>query len=123
MILNLGEHIKTIRKERGLQQKEVALEVGVDQSNYNKIENGKREPSVYILKKLADLFGVSVDYIIEPDYKLPKEVVIEDKVANEQLRLISELDEEDRSMVFKMIDKMLTNKKFKDFFNKNVSSL
>jgi transcriptional regulator with XRE-family HTH domain len=123
MILNLGEHIKTIRKERGLQQKQVALEVGVDQSNYNKIENGKRDPSVYVLKKLADLFGVTVDYIIEPDKDLPKEVIIADKASNEQLRLIAELDDDDKAMVFKMIDKMLTSKKFKDFFTKNVASL
>jgi len=123
MIIHLGENIKIIRKERGLQQKQVALEVGVDQSNYNKIENGKREPSVYILKKLADLFGVTVDYIIEPNSDLPKEVIIEDKATNEQLRLISQLDEDDRAMVFRMIDKMLTSKKFKEFFNKNVASL
>jgi hypothetical protein len=49
---------------------------------------------------------------------LPKEIVIEDKQAHEQLRLISELDTDDRAMIFKMIDKMLTSQKFKDFFNK-----
>jgi hypothetical protein len=56
-------------------------------------------------------------------YYLPREVIIEDKEANEQLRLISELDNDDRAIIFKMIDKMLTSKKFKDFFNKNVASL
>ena len=55
---------------------------------------------MYILKKLADLFGVTVDYIIEPNSDLPKEVIIEDKATNEQLRLISQLDEDDRAMVF-----------------------
>lgn len=123
MILHLGEHIKTLRKENNLQQKQVAIEVGIDQSNYSKIENGKREPSVYVLKKLANLFGVTVDYIIEPTDDIPKEVIIEDKTLNEKLRLISQLDEDDKAMVFKMIDKMLTSKKFKDFFNKNVASL
>lgn len=123
MIKNLGEHIKTLRKERGLQQKEVAVEVGIDQSNYSKIENGRREPSVSVLKKLADLFEVSVDYIIEPNDDLPKEVIIEDKTVNEKLRLISQLDEEDKNMVFRMIDKMLTTKKFKEFFDKNMASL
>ncbi|WP_430906562.1 hypothetical protein [Maribacter sp. 2-571] len=34
-----------------------------------------------------------------------------------------ELDEEESSMIFKMIDSFLTKKKFKDFFNKNVASL
>jgi transcriptional regulator with XRE-family HTH domain len=123
MVLNLGENIKKIRKERGLQQKEVAIEVGVDQSNYNKMENGKRDPSVTVLKKLADLFGVTVDYIIEPTDDMPKEVIIEDKTANEQLRLIADLDDDDKAMVFKMINKMLSNKKFKAFFKDNVDTL
>ncbi len=34
------------------------------------------------------------------------------------MELIQQLDEEDKSTVFKIIDKMLTTKKFKDFFNK-----
>jgi hypothetical protein len=33
------------------------------------------------------------------------------------------MDEEDRSMIFKMIDTILTKKKFKDFFQKNVAAL
>jgi len=36
---------------------------------------------------------------------------------------MQELDEEERSMIFKMIDSFLTKKKFKDFINKNVTSL
>jgi len=39
------------------------------------------------------------------------------------MRLIQELDEDDKQTVFKIIDKMLTTKKFKDFFNKNVVAL
>jgi hypothetical protein len=49
--------------------------------------------------------------------------VIEDKTAAEQMRLIQQLDEEDKQTVFKIIDKMLTTKKFKDFFQKNVAML
>ena len=37
------------------------------------------------------------------------------------MRLIQELDEKDKSIVFSMIDIMLTKKKFKDFFQKNVA--
>ena len=50
-------------------------------------------------------------------------IVIEDKSTLEQMELIQQLDEEDKSTVFKIIDKMLTTKKFKDFFNKNVAAL
>ena len=37
--------------------------------------------------------------------------------------LIKQLDEDDRTVVFKIIDTMLTKKKFKDFFQKNVAVL
>ena len=67
--------------------------------------------------------GYNYCVIISAPSGLPKEVVIEDKQAQEQLRLISELDTDDRMIIFKMIDKMLTSKKFKDFFSKNVASL
>jgi hypothetical protein len=55
--------------------------------------------------------------------KIPTEVIIEDKTAVEQMRLIQQLEEEDKQTIFKLIDKMLTNKKFKDFFAKNVATL
>jgi transcriptional regulator with XRE-family HTH domain len=118
--MNLGENIKKIRKEKNILQKEAAAAVGLNQSNYNKMENGHREPTVSVLQKLADLFGVPVDYIINPKNPLPKEVFIEDKTANQQLQLISQLDDEDKQIIFKIIDRMLTNKKFKLFFMENV---
>ncbi len=39
---------------------------------------------------------------------MPQEVVIEDKTAVEQMRLIQQLDEEDKQTIFRLIDKMLT---------------
>jgi len=52
---------------------------------------------------------------------VPKEVTMEDKTSTEQMRLIQELDEKDKNIVFGMIETMLTKKKFKDFFQDNLS--
>lgn len=41
----------------------------------------------------------------------------------EQMNLIKQLDDDDRTVVFRIIDTMLTKKKFKDFFQKNVAAL
>jgi hypothetical protein len=35
--------------------------------------------------------------------------------AGKEMMLIQQLDEDDKQTIFKLIDKMLTNKKFKDF--------
>lgn len=54
---------------------------------------------------------------------LPKEVGVEDKTTAEQVKLIQELDQEEKNMVYKIIETFLTKKKFKDFFNKNIATL
>ena len=54
---------------------------------------------------------------------IPQEVVLEDKSNLEQINLINQLEEDDKATVFKIIDTMLTKKKFKDFFQNNVASL
>ena len=54
---------------------------------------------------------------------MPTEITLEDKAGFEQINLINQLEEDDKQTVFKIIDTMLTKKKFKDFFNKNVAAL
>ncbi len=121
--MNLADNIKNIREEKNLKQIEVATHIGVDKSAYSKIEKGTRALTIEELQKMAHLFNMTTDNIINYDGEIPSEVIIEDKTAIEQMNLIQQLDEDDRSMVFKMIDKMLTTKKFKDFFQKNVAAL
>lgn len=120
--MTLGEKIKKVRKEKGLQQKAVALEIGLDQSNYNKIENGRREPSVEVLQKLSVVLGVTVDDLLNPDNNQPGPVTVEDKTITEKIRLIEQLEDEDKNVIYKMLDTMLTKKKFQDFFQQNIAT-
>jgi hypothetical protein len=61
--------------------------------------------------------------LLKPGKELPKEVTVEDKTTMEQVRLIQQLDDEDKHVIFKMIDTMLTNKKFKDFLSEKCCAL
>jgi len=88
-------------------------------SHYSKIENGQREASVELLDNLAKFYGIGIDQIVHMDSQVvPQEITIEDKTTSEQVRLIAELDEKDKSIMFGLIETMLTKKKFKDFFKK-----
>jgi hypothetical protein len=53
----------------------------------------------------------------------PRGVNIEDKGLLEQVKLIQELDQEERAVVFKMIDTFLMQKRFKEFFEQNMAGL
>jgi len=121
--MDIAANIKRLREQQGWIQKQVAAELGIGYSNYNKMENGAREPSVEELQKLAKLYGITVDELLNPEDITSKEVFIANEKTSEQMKLIQELDDDDRQTIFRLIDKMLTNKKFKDFFHKNVAAL
>jgi DNA-binding XRE family transcriptional regulator len=55
------EKIKKLRIARGFSQLEIAKTIGVARSTYTAIEAGKQELSLEEAKKLATLFGVSID--------------------------------------------------------------
>ena len=121
--MDLGNVIRKIREQKGFLQKQVAAELGIGVTNYNKLEKSNREPSVKELQKLSELFELTVDQILNYEGELPKEVSMEDKTEREQFKMFNELDDDDKKTVFKIIDTMLTKKKFKDFFNKNIATL
>ena len=56
--------IKDLRVQKGLTTDEVALEVGVSGGAYRNYERGERTPDFVKLVKLADFYGVSVDYLL-----------------------------------------------------------
>jgi len=121
--MDIATNIRKLRENRDFTQKQIAAELGIGYSNYNKMENGFREPSVEELQKLAKLYDITVDELINPEDITPKEVVIQDKTVTERVRLIEQLEDEDKQAVYRVIDSMLTKSKFKDFFQKNIAVL
>ena len=60
----LGDRLRKLRKEKGIQIVEVAEYLGISRQGYGNYENGTREPSMAILVKLADFYEVSADYLL-----------------------------------------------------------
>ena len=58
------EHLRTIRKDKKVTQKEVAIAVGVTERNYQDWEYGNTKPGFDALIALADYFNVSIDYLV-----------------------------------------------------------
>lgn len=58
------EILKQLRKLNGMTQLEVAKKLGITVSAYGNYELGQRQPTPEMLCKLADIFEVSVDYLL-----------------------------------------------------------
>jgi len=60
----LSERLKLCRKEKGLTQGKVAIYCDITEKAYQNYELMTREPKLEILIKIADLYGVSLDYLV-----------------------------------------------------------
>ncbi len=64
--------LKELRKERGYTQIKMQMLTGIDQSDYSKIENGKRYYTFEQCVKIAKALNTSMDYLAElTDVKEP----------------------------------------------------
>ena len=75
--------LKEIRKSKGLNQTEVANMLGITQNAYSYWENDKVKIDNNSLKKLADFFNVSVDYLLGRDEK-----TLAEKYPSEPMRAL-----------------------------------
>ncbi|MGN0527276.1 MAG: helix-turn-helix domain-containing protein [Acutalibacteraceae bacterium] len=57
--------LKELRKERGITQLKLAMDLGLSQNTVSRYETGEREADYKTLIMLADYFGVSIDYLLE----------------------------------------------------------
>ena len=60
---DIMNRLKALRKERGFTQIKMQMLTGIDQSDYSKIENGKRYLSYEQCIKVALALGTSMDYL------------------------------------------------------------
>ncbi len=73
-----GNRLYKLRCSAGLSQTEVANKVGVTNKSVSKWENGATKPSTNVLRKLADLFGISIEELLtlREEKKMPEIIKI-----------------------------------------------
>lgn len=60
----VGEKIRKLRQEKGLMQEEFADLAGIDYSYLNQLENGKRNPTVEMLEKIAKALDTTPEKLL-----------------------------------------------------------
>lgn len=77
-IMDLGNKILKLRKEKGYSQEELAEKLGVTRQTISNWELGSTHPNPEQLKGLSKILNVSIDELLDNDIK----AVIEEKVSN-----------------------------------------
>lgn len=58
------QNLRSIRKDCGLTQKQVACKLGVVESCYANWEQGRTEPNIEMLRMLGEIFQVPIDELV-----------------------------------------------------------
>ncbi len=121
----LSEQLKIIRRANKFTQQGLADAIGIERSTYASYETGRNKPDVILLSKIAKVFNVSSDFLLEIDTTVPlnvEDVPVQYKKKSDN-KLVSTLSKEEKSVLAKY--RLLSdNKKTElvDFLKKNTAS-
>lgn len=120
----LSEQLKIIRKANKFTQQGLADAIGIERSTYASYETGRNKPDAVLLSKIAKVFDVSSDFILEIDTTVPlnvEDISVQYKKKSGN-KLVSTLSKEEKSVLAKY--RLLSdNKKAElvDFLEKNTA--
>ena len=98
---------------KGLSQKEVTINAGLDTAQYSRIENGKTDPSVTTLERIAKAMSVSLaDFFA--DTKELNDINSYDRTIMDKVILVETLPDDERKTIYTMLDAFIGKKKLKD---------
>jgi len=72
--MEFSERLKTLRKEAGLTQVDVAEKLGISQPAYASWERGIKKPTQQNLVKISQVLNVSIDYLVGNSYEKSDEL-------------------------------------------------
>jgi transcriptional regulator with XRE-family HTH domain len=75
--MNIGNAIKELRQQKGLKQTDFAVQCGLSQSYLSSIEKGRKEPTLSILKQIANALSIPMPVLVF--FSLDKEDIAESK--------------------------------------------
>lgn len=62
--MKLAERMKELRIAMDLRQEDAAKELDISMRTYCRYEYGQREPTASVLIRMADFYGVTIDYLV-----------------------------------------------------------
>jgi transcriptional regulator with XRE-family HTH domain len=106
--MGIGARIATLRRDKNESLQDVAAAVGVTKTHIWELERGRTEnPSLKVIQRLADHFGVSVASLVGEDINAEDT----NQKIGRMFRLASNLDPQDLETIDDMIEVFIRRKK------------
>ncbi len=97
--MTIGERIAQLRKSRSMSQFQLAKTLNIATSTLGMYETNKRKPNMEMLEKLADFFGVSIDYLLGREISDKSNIDLDKAIDNAMSFDGKPVTEHDRKMM------------------------
>jgi transcriptional regulator with XRE-family HTH domain len=115
----IGNKIRRLRQDRNWSQTQLAQKIDINKRFISAYETGKSKPSAKTLQKLAEVFSVSVDYLLSDEQtKNLASVSITDKTLLEYFEEVQQMSEADQQAVKTMLEALIIKNKMTSLVQK-----
>lgn len=115
--MNIGEKIKRLRKDQDMSQAELGAKIGADARQISNYENGKNIPGTETLISIAEVFNVSLDYLVKDNVDNMATTPIKDKELLGQFEEVDRMNEDERKHIKFIIQSVIDKNRFKKLAN------
>ncbi len=113
-MISIGKQIQELRKQNGLNQSQLAEKIGISLTQLQRYENKGVQPPADVLKKLADTFNTSIDFLVYGNTEQKAQQSIKDNELLSQFKAVEELDSKDKSTIKDIIDAFIKRSRLKN---------
>lgn len=110
MLEGFSQRLRELRKQKNLSQTELGKLAELHYTHIGRYERGASRPSGDTLKRLADVLGVTSDYLLEGVATEAAKARLEDRELLQQFQDVERLPEDDRHVIKRLLDAFLTKK-------------
>ena len=100
---DIGTRLMTLRKNEGLSQAELARRIGISHTQATRYETKGVQPPADILKKMAEIFGTSIDYIVNGTADEKASGTLIDAALIKQFKEIEHLPADEKETLLKVV--------------------
>jgi len=108
--MKLSERIQTLRKEKGITQASLAKLIQISVPQLVRYETKDVQPTADTLRRLSTSLEVSIDFLVNGTLNEKATNTISDNKLLSQFKAVEQMNDEDKSVVLKLIDAFITKK-------------
>ena len=100
----LGKKIRQFREEKNFSQNQLGRKIAVSPQNIGKYEQGITVPSALVVKRMAQVFGVTADTLLNENGQESRVVNVKNVELLKKIEQVDKMEDEDKKAIERIID-------------------